>query len=115
MIKKKKSQKIKKKAQISKKIKNTLRNFTIVYQNIRGLKSKVDSVQEPVDDYQPNLLGLVETRMQGEEEITVPRYEAIYRNDIAANISEGQKSIICSEVAEHFTFAAQDQYTVCKT
>ena len=31
---------------------------SIVYQNIRGLKSKVDSVQELVDVCQPNLLGL---------------------------------------------------------
>ena len=79
-IKKKKEKQVKKKTRRSKKIKNALRKFTIVYQNIRGLKSKVDSVQEIVDDCQPNLLCLVETHMQEEEEITIPGYETIYRN-----------------------------------
>ena len=40
---------------------DSLQKFTIVYQNIRGLKSKVDSLQELADDCQPNLLCLVET------------------------------------------------------
>ena len=77
MMKKEKKQKdnkeikekqIKKKTRRSKKIKKALRKFTIVYQNIRKLKSKVDSVQELADDCQPNLLCLVETHMQEEEE-----------------------------------------------
>ena len=84
-IKKKKEKQVKKKTRRSKKIKNALRKFTIVYQNIRGLKSKVDSVQELVDDCQPNLLCLVETHMQEEEEITIPGYETIYRNDKISN------------------------------
>ena len=84
-IKKKKEKQVKKKTRRSKKIKNALRKFTIVYQNIRGLKSKVDSVQELVDDCQPNLLCLVETHMQEEEEITIPGYETIYRNDKTSN------------------------------
>ena len=77
----KKENKVKDKTRRSKKIKNALRKFTIVYQNIRGLKSKVDSVQELVDDCQPNLLCLVEIHMQEQEEITIPGYETIYRND----------------------------------
>ena len=40
--KEKKEKHIKKKIRRSKKIKNPLRNFTIVWQNIRGLKSNVD-------------------------------------------------------------------------
>ena len=47
----------------TKEINNALRKFTIVYQNIRGLKSKVDPVQELVDNCQPNLLSLVETHI----------------------------------------------------
>ena len=42
------------------------------------MKSKVDLVQELVDDCQPNLLCLVETHMQEEEEI-IPGYEIIYQ------------------------------------
>ena len=83
--KEKKEKQIKKKTRRSKKIKNALQKFTIVYQNIRGLKSKVDSVQELVDDCQLNLLCLVETHMQEEEEITIPGYETIYRNDKISN------------------------------
>ena len=84
-IKKKKEKQVKKKTRRSKKIKNALRKFTIVYQNIRGLKSKVDSVQELVDDCQPNLLCLVETHMQEKQEITITGYETIYRNDKTSN------------------------------
>ena len=75
--KERKEKQTKKKTLRSKKI--TIQKFTIVYQNVRGLKSKVDSVQELVDDCQPNLLCLVETHMQEEEEIRIPGYEIIYQ------------------------------------
>ena len=39
----------------SKMIKNALRNFKVFYQNVRGLKSKVDSIIETISDYQPIL------------------------------------------------------------
>ena len=48
----------------SKRIKNALKNFKIYYQNVRGLKSKLDSLQEMIDDYQPALLCIVETHVQ---------------------------------------------------
>ena len=48
------------------------------------MKSKVDSVQELVDDCQPNLC-LVESHMQEEEEIRIPGYNTIYQNDKASN------------------------------
>ena len=76
---------IKKKTQRLKKINNVLRKFTKVYQNIRGLKSKVDPVQELIADCQPNLLSLVETHMQEEEEMRIPGYETIYWNDKTSN------------------------------
>ena len=40
----------------SKRIKNALKNFKIYYQNVRGLKSELDSLQEMIDDYQPALV-----------------------------------------------------------
>ena len=49
------------------------------------MKSKVDSVQELVDDCQPNLLCLVETHMQEEEEIGMPGYETMYQNGKTSN------------------------------
>ena len=83
--KEKKEKQIKKKTRRWKKIKNALRKFTIVYQNITGLKSKVDSVQELVDDWQSNLLCVVETHTQEEEEIEMPGCDTIYKNDKTSN------------------------------
>ena len=42
--------------------------------------SKLDSLQERVDNCQPNLLCLGETHMQEEHKIIVPWYETIYQN-----------------------------------
>ena len=80
---KKKKKQTRKKTRRSKKIKNALQNFIIVYQNI-WFTSKVDSVQELPDDGQPNLLGLVETHIQVEEKITLG-YKIIYRDDKTSN------------------------------
>ena len=66
----------------SKRIKNTL---SIYYQNVRGLKSKLDSLPEMIDDYQPTLICIVETHMQKEEEIQIPGYRLAYRNNRSAN------------------------------
>ena len=51
------------------------------YQNVRGLKSKLVLLQETIDDYQPALVCIVETHMQKEEEIQIPDYSLVYRND----------------------------------
>ena len=75
----------KKRVRRSKRIKNALKNFKIYYQNIRGLKSKLDSQQEMIHDYQPALVCIVETHMQKEEEIQIPGYSLVYRNDRSAN------------------------------
>ena len=49
------------------------------------MKSKVDSVQELVDDCPPNFLCLGETHTQEEEEIAILGYETIYQNDKTSN------------------------------
>ena len=69
-------------------MKNALQNFTIVYQNIEGLKLKVGSVKELVDDCQPKLLCLVKNHMQKEEEVAIAGHETIYRNDKAYIVQE---------------------------
>ena len=46
-----------------KKDKNALTNFKVCYQNVRGLKSKVDSLMGTITDYQPMLICLVETKL----------------------------------------------------
>ena len=47
---------------------------------MRGLKSKIDALDEAIDHYKPNLICLVETHMAKEEQIKIPGY-GIYRND----------------------------------
>ena len=42
---------MKKKTKRSKKIKNALTNFKVFYQNVRGLKSNVDSLMGTIKDY----------------------------------------------------------------
>ena len=44
-------------------------NFKVFYQNIRELKSKVDSIMETISDFQPILTWLVETHLQKEDEL----------------------------------------------
>ena len=62
-------------------VRNALKNYKIYYQNVRGLNSKLDSLQQIIDDYQLSLVCIVETRMQKEKEIQVPGYHcAKYRN-----------------------------------
>ena len=75
----------KKKTRQSKKIKIALTNFKVFYQNVRGLKSKVDSIMETISDYQPILICLVKTHLQKEEEIRIPGYSQIFCNDRSGN------------------------------
>ena len=75
---------IQKKSRRSKKVKNTLRNFKVYYQNVKGLKSKIDSSAETIADYEPTLICLVETYLTKEEQIQEPGYK-IFRNDGTTN------------------------------
>ena len=74
----------KRKIRRSKKIKSTLKDFKIFYQNARDLKSKIDALDEAIDDYKPNLICLVETHLTKEEEIGIPGYR-IHRNNDTKN------------------------------
>ena len=59
-------------------------NFVIYYANIRGLKSKVDSLSEILlTDIQPTVLCLVETHLGDKEEVDIPGYK-VYRSDISS-------------------------------
>ena len=54
-----------------KKEQNALTNFKVFYQNVKGLKSKVDSIMETISEYQPMLICSVKTHLQKEEEIRI--------------------------------------------
>ena len=77
-VSQKKINKVKKNKECAKK------KINIYYQNVRGLKSKLDTLQEMTDDYQPSLVRIVETHMQKEEEIQISGYSLLYRNDRSA-------------------------------
>ena len=70
----------KSKTRRGKRAKHALKHFTIFYQNIRGITSKVDSLTETVDDTNRAILCRVETHML-KEEITIPEYERVFRED----------------------------------
>ena len=66
-------------------MKNTLTDFKVFFQNIRGVKSKVVSLMGTISDFQPTLICLVKTHLQKEEEIRIPGYNLIFHNDKSAN------------------------------
>ena len=74
----------KRKIRRSKKIKNALKDFKVFYQNVRGMKSKIDASNEAIDDYKPSLIYLVETHLAKEEQTEIPGYK-ICRNDDTKN------------------------------
>ena len=55
-------------------------NFIGYYNNIRGMKSKIDSLAEIVTELEPTIICLVETHMSEREMIEISGYE-VYRSD----------------------------------
>ena len=54
--------------------------MTIFYQNVRGLKSKINSLQCIIEESKPTIIVLVETHLDEEEEIELEGYK-VERND----------------------------------
>ena len=61
-------------------MKNTLKSCTFYYLNIRGLKSKIESLKEIIIEEKPEVIGLVETMLDGKDKVVREGY-TIYRND----------------------------------
>ena len=55
----------------SKKIKNKIKKFKVYYNNIRGIKSKIKSIKEIIENDQPTLIGIVETHLNQEDKIEI--------------------------------------------
>ena len=64
----------------AKPIKTKLRKFKLMYLNIRGLKSKLESLKELVEAESPTLLCLAETHLKKADGLVLDGYE-IFRND----------------------------------
>ena len=72
----------------SRKIYNALQIFRILYVNIRGLKSKVNSLVDTIAEKYPPVICLVETHLAKEDTISIEGYDLIFRNDSTSD-SEG--------------------------
>ncbi len=70
----------KKRTRRGQKIKNKMKKFNVMYLNIRGMKSKYNSLLTKIEEEDPTMFCIAETHLIEEEEIKVDGYE-IYRND----------------------------------
>ena len=77
-----------KKTRRGKKNKNALRAFTILSDNVRGIKCKIASIQEIVETEKPALVGLSETKLKFGEEYKLPGY-IVKRADRGDNRGDG--------------------------
>lgn len=75
-----KQQRKKKKIRRGKSIRNNLRKMTVYYCNIRGIKSKINSLEEIMQERKPTIMILTETWLDPTEKIDIERYK-VYRND----------------------------------
>ena len=76
-----KIKKNKKKTRRGKSINKKLRdNLDIYYINIRGIKSKIESLESILDERKPDIVGIVETMLDSKDEIQIKGYKT-FRND----------------------------------
>ena len=68
--------------------KKMLRDIRIYYDNVRGLKSKTDSLEIIFEELQPSIICLVETHLEEGDNVYFEDYEVIIRND-SSNASGG--------------------------
>ena len=72
----------KRKRKIRRSLKNKVhyKNFGIYYNNIRGIKSKIETLKEIIQDKQSTIICIAETHLSETDDIKIEGYE-IYRND----------------------------------
>ena len=58
-----------------------MKKCTVWYQNMRGVKSKFDSLLEKVEEYEPAILCLTETHLLEKETFEIDGYNTELRND----------------------------------
>ena len=57
------------------------KKFCVFYANIRGIKSKINSLKEVIGEKKPVIICIVETHLAEGELIEIDGYDTIYRND----------------------------------
>ena len=58
-----------------KRIKNKLKNFKILYSNLRGFKSKTESIKNIIHEEKPTMIALAETLIEDDEEVKIEGYK----------------------------------------
>ena len=75
-------------------------DLDIYYFNIRGIKSKMESLESILDERKPDIVGIVETMLDKQEEIKLKEYKVI-RND--RNREGGGVMLAVKREFEHVT------------
>ena len=70
-----------KKIRRSKRIRNSFKNLKLLYVNIRGLKSKTDSLANNIEEVDPSVICLVETHLDEAERVQLEGFNLIFRSD----------------------------------
>eukprot|EP00794_Sanderia_malayensis_P011462 gene11462-12660_t len=71
---------VKKKTKIKKTKEKSLRHAKIYFNNVPSIKSKIDSIQEIIEEEKPDIVGLVETHLEEHENIHFEDYIIIRRD-----------------------------------
>ena len=72
-----------KKVKRGRRIKKNLENFKILYVNIRGIKSKVKSLENIAQEEKPTLIAIAETILEAKEKIEIEGYAILPKNKTA--------------------------------
>ena len=67
-------QKLKKRNRRVKKIKRNFQNLKLVYNNVRGIRSKIDSVATVLEELSPTIFCAVETHLEEEYKLEIEGY-----------------------------------------
>ena len=81
-----------------------MEKFNIYYVNVRGLKSKMDSVQRILGDIQPEVICMTETHLEEGEKVELDGYEIYYNSN-----TKGKGGIIVGiqEKLKHLTIETE--------
>jgi exonuclease III len=89
-----------------------MKKFTVWYQNIRGIKSKMESLTEKIEEHEPTVFCITETHLGDKEPFEMEGYK-IYRND---RDREGGGTIIAvNEAIQNICTIVEKDNTVGET
>ena len=100
----------KKKIRRSQRCRNALKKCKIMVDNVRGVKSKINSIKDIIDDQEPTIIALTETKLNEEDLIEIDGY-TIKRRDrvkegggVMIAYKDGIKNIVKVVREEHEEF-----------